>query len=59
MVKVTYRERHFLDKYRCIDYTRELFAHSYWQSGSLYYFKVDRFNYKVLSVEDTINIEEL
>ena len=59
MVKVTYRERHFLDKYRCIDYTRELFAHSYWRSGCLYYFKVDRFNYKVLAVEDTISIEEL
>ena len=59
MVKVTYRERHFLDKYRCIDYTRELFAHSYWQDGGLYYFKVDRFNYKVIAVEDTINIEEV
>ena len=59
MVKVTYRERHFLDKYRCIDYKRELKAWSYWQSGSLYYFKVDRFNYKVLGVEDTISIKEL
>ena len=62
MLKVIYRERHFLDKYRCIDYTRELFAYSYWQdgiSGELYYFKVDRFNYKVIGIEDTINIEEL
>ena len=59
MVKATYRERHFLDKYRCIDYTRELFAHSYWQDGDLYYFKVDRFNYKVLGIEDTISIEEV
>ena len=59
MLKVIYRERHFLDKYRCIDYTGELFAHSYWQDGDLYYFKVDRFNYKVLGVEDTINIEEV
>ena len=59
MLKVTYRERHFLDKYRCIDYTLELKALNYWQSGGLYYFKVDRFNCKVLGVEDTINIEEL
>lgn len=59
MVKVIYRERHFLDRFRCIDYKKEFKALSYWQSGGLYYFKVDRFNHKVLSVEDTINIEEL
>ena len=59
MVKVTYRERHFIDRFRCIDYKRELKAWDYWQSGGLYYFKVDRFNYKVIGIEDTINIEEL
>ena len=59
MLKVTYRERVFIDKYKCLDYKKELKAWSYWQSGGLYYFKVDRFNYKVLGVEDTINIEEV
>ena len=59
MVKVTYRERHFIDRFRCIDYKRELKAWNYWKSGGLYYFKVDRFNYKVIAVEDTISIEEL
>ena len=59
MLKVIYRERVFIDAYKCIECKRELKAWSYWKSGDLYYFKVDRFNYKVLAVEDTINIEEL
>ena len=59
MLKVTYRERVFIDKYKCLDYKKELKAWSYWQSGGLYYSKVDRFNYKVLGVEDTISIEEV
>lgn len=59
MVKVIYRERHFIDRFKCIDYKKELKALSYWQSGDLYYFKVDRFNHKVLAIEDTISIEEL
>lgn len=59
MLKVTYRERHFIDRFRCIDYTKEFRAWNYFQSSGLYYFKVDRFNHKVLAVEDTISIEEL
>ena len=59
MLKVTYRERVFIDKYKCLEFKKELKAWSYWQSGSLYYFKVDRFNHKVLAIEDTISIEEL
>ena len=59
MLKVTYRERIFLDRFRCIDYKKELKALNYWQSGDLYYFKLDRFNYKVLGIEDTISIEEV
>ena len=59
MLKVTYRERVFIDKYKCFEFKKELKAWSYWRSGGLYYFKVDRFNHKVLSVEDTISIEEL
>lgn len=59
MLKVTYRERIFIDTYKCIDYKKELKALSYWQSGDLYYFRLDRFNCKVLGVEDTISIEEV
>ena len=59
MLKITYRERVFIDRFRCIDYKKEFRAWSYWQSGGLYYFKVDRFNHKVLAIEDTISIEEV
>lgn len=59
MLKVTYRERIFIDTYKCIDYKKEFKALSYWRSGGLYYFKVDRFNYKVIGIEDTISIEEM
>ena len=59
MLKVIYRERVFIDKYKCLEFKKELKALSYWQSGGLYYFKVDKFNQKVLSVKDTISIEEV
>ena len=59
MLEVIYRDRGFIDTYKCIEVKRGLKAWSYWRSGDLYYFKVDRFNYKVLGVEDTISIEEV
>ena len=59
MLKVTYRERVFIDTYKCIEFKKELKAWSYWRSGGLYYFKVDRFNHKVLAIEDVISIEKM
>ena len=62
MLKVIYRERVFIDNYKCIDNLKELHAWSYFTggiSGNLYYFKLDRFNYKTLSGEDVISIEEV
>ena len=62
MLKVIYRDRVFIDKYKCIDYPKELYAHSYFTSGisgDLYYFRLNEFNYKTLSGEDIISIEEV
>ena len=59
MLEVTYRERVFIDRFRCIDYKKELKALSYWRSGDLYYFRLNEFNYKTLSKEEIINIEEV
>ena len=59
MLKIIYRDRIFIDTYKCIEHKKEFKAWSYWQSGDLYYFKVDRFNHKVLAVEDTISIKEV
>lgn len=62
MLKVIYRERNFIDKYKCIDNLRELFACSYFTggiSGNLYYFKLNEFNYKTLGKDEIISIEEV
>lgn len=59
MLKITYRERIFIDTYKCIEYKKEFKAWSYFQSSSLYYFKLDKFNHKVLAIEDIISIEEV
>lgn len=47
-IKVVYRERNFIDRYTCRDYTRTLYANSMFQQGGLTYFKVNEFNYKVI-----------
>ena len=62
MLKVIYRERVLIDTYKCIDNLKEFRAWSYFTggiSGNLYYFKLDRFNYKTLGKEDIISIEEV
>ena len=62
MVKVIYRDRIFIDTYKCIDNLKEFRAWSYFTSGisgNLYYFKLDRFNYKTLAKEEIISIEEV
>jgi len=56
---VIYRERHFTSPYTCVDFERKLHAISYFipDGTSLYYFKVDRYNYKTVGKEDIIRIE--
>jgi len=48
MKKCKYIERVFLDKYKCIDTIKELSYISIINDTNLVYFKVDRFNYKVI-----------
>ena len=62
MVKVIYRDRVFIDTYKCIDFPKEFRAWSYFTSGisgDLYYFRLNEFNYKTLSGDDIISIEEV
>lgn len=60
MIKVKYRERIFLDRYRCIERNCELKAISYFKpkDTDLYYFKVDNFNYVTIAKEDIYSITE-
>ena len=51
MYYVKYKERFFLDKYRCIDTENTLRAFSKFTHGGLTYYKVDRFNYEVIDTD--------
>lgn len=58
-MKITYRNRVFIDAYRCIDHESTLTpVKSFW-NGNLLYCYVDRYNIKVISKDDIINIEEV
>ncbi len=51
MCKITYYTREFIDKYKCIDTPMTAFVISdrpAFNSGDLFYFKKDKFNYLVL-----------
>lgn len=56
---VTYRDRHFLDRFRCIDTVRSFRAISSFVQGGLTYFRVDRYNYKVIETNFIISVEEV
>ena len=55
---VKYRERFFIDPYRCIDRYYTIRADSMFTQGNLIYFRLDRFNLKVIAKEDIIDITE-
>ena len=54
---VTYTERTFIDRYTCIDRQRTFTALSSFVRGGLTYFKLDRFNYKVVETDFIISVE--
>ena len=58
MLKVTYIERRFIDRYTCIDTERCFTAISYFQNGGLTYFKIDRFNVRVIETSFIKSIDE-
>ena len=54
---IKYRERIYLDRYRCIDIVREVNATKMFQSGGLLYIYKDRFNIMTIEKENVIEIE--
>ena len=57
-MKVIYRERNFIDTYKCIDHTRERnFSYS-WEVGGLTYFRRGQFETFSIANEDIISIVE-
>lgn len=57
-MKVTYRDRRFIDKYRCVDRERQVVFCKTWWVGGLLYGYLDRFNTMTIAREDIIRIEE-
>lgn len=59
MLIVTYKDRIYLDKYRCIDKTKTQRVYSkVFTQGGLTYFKRDPFNYFVIDTDNIINVME-
>lgn len=57
MKKVTYMERTYLDKYRCIDKPVTRYYIYSWIVGGLTYFKQNQYNTFSVPTEDIISIE--
>lgn len=57
-MKVTYRERNFIDKYRCIDRPITRNFNTRWEVGGLIYFKLGQFTIFSIAKEDIISISE-
>ena len=59
MIIVTYIERRFLDRFTCIDTEKTIKALSSFIQGGLTYFRIDRYNYKVIETDFIKSIKEL
>lgn len=59
MLIVTYIERRFIDRFICIDQERTIKALSSFVNGDSTYFRIDRFNYKVIETDFIKSIKEV
>ena len=59
MIIVTYIERRFIDRFTCIDTERTIKALSSFVNGGLTYFRINRFNYKVIVTDFIKSIKEV
>ena len=59
MIIVTYIERRFLDRFTCIDTEKTIKALSSFIQGGLTYFRIDRYNYKVIETDFIKSIKEI
>lgn len=56
-MKVTYNERYYLDKYRCIDKPITRHFITSWAVNDLIYFKANEFNIFSVEKDNIISIE--
>lgn len=57
-MKVIYKDRIFLDKYRCIDKTKTRYFDKSWVVGGLTYFKRGEFDIFSIATDEIIKIEK-
>ena len=57
-ITITYRERTMLDRYRCIDETRQVKTGDWWEYANILYIRTGRFSLKTISRDDIISIKE-
>lgn len=57
-MKVTYKVRYMIDRFRCIDYQRTVYLVRSWRSGGLLYGYVNRFQTVSIPIDMIISIEE-
>lgn len=53
---IKYRERIFIDRYKCIDVIKEINANRMFEYGGLLYVYKDRYNIMTIAKEDVIEI---
>ena len=59
MIIVTYIERRFIDRFTCIYTERTIKAFSSFVNGGLTYFRINRFDYKVIETDFIKSIKEV
>jgi hypothetical protein len=57
-MKVTIKYNEPIGNFKAVGRTETFTATSFFESGSLIYFKVDRFNYKTVSKSEIVSIEK-
>lgn len=59
-MEIVVKERHMLDRFRCIDYYKTVKVIGLaFKQGDLFYFKKNRFEYVVVSYNEKENVYEL
>ena len=56
--RIVYRDRVFLDPWRCIDTERTVILSRTFTNGGVLYGYVDSFNVRCISLEDIISIDD-
>lgn len=58
MWKVKYIEKGAEHDFKRVDHEVYIIARSYFKAGSLYYFRINEFNYAIVADEDILHIVE-